>query len=172
MTYKPHILLGKISRVNGYDGSVIIRLEKVFIENIPEMESVFVETDGRPVPFFISSSDYNGSDILKIKFEGYESGDKAGEFTGCRVFLTSGDEKAQQKSRSRDIQGFRALIPGSGFIGTVSGIIENPGQDLISILSPGNKEILVPLHDDFITGIDWKKKIISLSLPEGLLDLN
>lgn len=172
MTYKPHILLGKISRVNGYDGSVIIRLEKGFIENIPEMESVFVETDGKPVPFFILSSDYNGSDILKIRFEGYESGEKAGEFTGCRVFLTSGDAKVPHPGISPDIEGFRVMIAGSEFIGTVRGIIENPGQDLISILSTENKEILVPLHDDFITGIDWKKKILKLSLPEGLIDLN
>lgn len=172
MTYKPHILLGKISRVNGYDGSVIIRLEKVFIENLPEMESVFVETDGKPVPFFISWADYNGSDTLKVRFEGYESGDKAGEFTGCRVFLTSGDGKVPKTDRSLDIEGFRVFIPGSEFIGTISAIIENPGQDLISILSPDGREILVPLHDDFITGIDRKKKIIRLSLPEGLLDLN
>lgn len=171
MTYKPHILLGKISRVNGYDGSVTIRLEKIFIENIPEMESVFVETGGRPVPFFISSADYNGSDILKVKFEGYESGDKAGEFTGCRVFLTAGGGKVPKAGHSRDIEGFK-VFGGSEFIGTISAIIENPGQDLISILSPGDKEILVPLHDDFIIDVDWKEKIIRLSLPEGLLDLN
>ncbi|HOW10686.1 MAG TPA: ribosome maturation factor RimM [Bacteroidales bacterium] len=172
MTYKPHILLGKISRVNGYDGSVIIRLEKFFIDNLPEMESVFVETDGKPVPFFISSTDYNGSDILKVKFEGYESGDKAGEFSGCRVFLTAGDGKVPKAGRSGDIEGFKVFLQESEFIGTVSSIIENPGQDLFSILSPDGREILVPLHDDFIIGIDWEKKTIRLSLPEGLIDLN
>jgi len=165
-------LLGKISRVNGYDGSVTIRLEKIFINDIPEMESVFIETDGRPVPFFISSTDYNGSDILKVKFEGYESGDKAGEFTGCRIFLTSGDENKTHSGPSRGIEGFKVFLTGSEFIGTISGIIENPGQDLINILSPGNKEILVPFHDDFIISVDRKKKIIRLSLPEGLIDLN
>jgi 16S rRNA processing protein RimM len=165
-------LLGKISRVNGYDGSVTIRLEKDFIENIPEMESVFVETDGRPVPFFISSSDYNGSDILKVKFEGYETGDKASEFTGCRVFLSSDYGKIHTSVHSHNIEGFRVFLHDKEFIGTVTGIIENPGQDLIRIISQDNREILVPLHDDFIIGVDWEKKMIRLSLPEGLLDLN
>ena len=172
MTYKPHILLGKISRINGYDGSVTIRLEKTFIENIPEMESVFVETDGRPVPFFLLSYDYNGSDILKLKFDGYDTGDKAGEFTGCKVFLTSGEDKVHPSVTSRNIEGFRVLLPGEELLGTISTIIENPGQDLIRITSQDNREILVPLHDDFITGVDWKKKIIRLSLPDGLIDLN
>jgi ribosomal protein L35AE/L33A len=50
MKYENRILLGRISRIHGYEGSVVIKLEQGFIENIPEMESVFIEIEGRPVP--------------------------------------------------------------------------------------------------------------------------
>jgi len=40
------------------------------------MKSVFLEINGKPVPFFISLSEYSGGDILKLKFEGYESYEK------------------------------------------------------------------------------------------------
>ena len=53
------------------------------------MESVFLEIEGRPVPFFVSGSDYSGADILKLRFDGYDSSDKVSEFTGCRIFLTT-----------------------------------------------------------------------------------
>ncbi len=32
------------------------------------MESVFLEIEGKPVPFFISESEYPGGDILRLKF--------------------------------------------------------------------------------------------------------
>ena len=114
MTYRFQILLGRISRANGYNGSVSVRLENSFIDNIPEMESVFLEIDGKPVPFFIFSEEYPGGDILKFKFKGYDTYEKVNEFTGCRIYLTTISEekktpailKVSQDSRS--YQGIRA----------------------------------------------------------------
>ena len=76
MAYKSNILLGRITKVSGYEGAVTVKLEKIFTENIPQMESVFLEIEGRPVPFFISDSEYSGADILKLRFEGYDSIEK------------------------------------------------------------------------------------------------
>ena len=56
MAYNANILLGRILKIQGYDGTITVKLEKDFIDNIPEMESVFLEIEGKPVPFFISSS--------------------------------------------------------------------------------------------------------------------
>jgi hypothetical protein len=33
------------------------------------------------------------------------------------------------------------------------------------------KEVLAPLHEGTLEGIDHKKRLIKLSLPEGLLDI-
>ena len=65
MAYKNEILLGRITKVSGYEGAVTVKLERIFSENLPHMESVFLEIEGRPVPFFISDSEYSGADILK-----------------------------------------------------------------------------------------------------------
>jgi ribosomal 30S subunit maturation factor RimM len=37
-------------------------------------------------------------------------------------------------------------------------------------LDHGEKEILIPATEDFITTIDEELKIIEMNLPEGLLD--
>ena len=76
MAYRSNILLGRITKLSGYEGAVAVKLEKIFTENIPEMESVFLEIEGRPVPFFISGIEYTGADILKLSFEGYNSIEK------------------------------------------------------------------------------------------------
>ena len=172
MTYRYQILVGRISRINGYDGSVSVRLEKSFLDKIPEMKSVFLEINGKPVPFFISLSEYSGGDILKLKFEGYESYEKVSEFTGCRIFLTSGKPGRTHTDDITNLVGYLVLEQNDNFLGTITGIIQNPGQWLLSIASPSEKEILIPLHNDFIVSIDDAKKTIIMDIPDGLTDIN
>lgn len=172
MIYQSKILLGQITKTSGFEGAVIVRLEKNFIENIPQMESVFLEIEGRPVPFFIASSEYNGSDILRLQFDGYESLKKVEEFKGCSVFLTVEYDGHQEKEDLSLINGYSVLNQNKALLGIIAEVIENSGQLLLSITSSAGKEILVPLHEDFIIKIDKRKKIIFMDIPEGLSDLN
>ena len=172
MTYRYQILLGRISRANGYNGSVSVRLENSFFNNIPEMESVFLEIDGKPVPFFISSEEYSGGDILKFKFKGYDTFEKVSEFTGCRIYLTTISEDNKTSGNTESMTGFKVISGNKSLIGTVMEIVQNPGHDLLKILSPEGKEILIPFHEDFILNTSDKKKTIMVDLPEGLTEIN
>jgi 16S rRNA processing protein RimM len=172
MAYISNILLGRITKVNGYEGAVTVKLEKYFSENIPQMESVFLEIEGRRVPFFISDSEYSGANILKLKFEGYDSIEKISEFTGCRVFLTSGIPAENNTDDIQSFNGYKVLLQNDILLGTITEVIPNPGQWLLDIYSPENKEILIPFHEHFIVSIDKKKKIIVMDIPEGLTEIN
>ena len=136
------------------------------------MESVFLEIDGKPVPFFISSSEYTGGDILKLNFEGYDTFEKVSLFTGCRIFLASIHKVNVPADNTQSISGFKVILENKKLIGTVKEIIQNPGQDLLIIISPEGKEILIPFHKDFILHIGLKKKTIMVELPEGLTEIN
>ncbi len=172
MIYDDKILLGQILKVLGYDGTVAVRLEEGFVENIPEMESVFIETEGKPVPFFISGSDYQGGNMLRLRFEGYESVNKMTEFTGCNVYLTTTAINHTPAGENNDITGYKALHKNKKILGTVSGIIKKTGQWLIRVVSPGGQEILVPYHKDLIVKTDTENKTMIFDLPEGLADIN
>jgi len=173
MAYKSNILLGRITKVSGYEGAVTVKLEKSFTENIPHIESVFLEIEGRPVPFFISGYDYSGADILKLSFEGYGSDEKVSGFIGCRIFLTdSASEIKLSKTDTNNLIGFKVFLDDSKLLGTITDITENPGQWLLIIKSPSNKEILIPLHEDFIVSINKKTKSVIMDIPEGLTEIN
>jgi 16S rRNA processing protein RimM len=172
MAYNNNILLGRITKLNGYEGAVTVRLEKIFSENIPPMESVFLEVEGRPVPFFISSSEYSGADILKLQFEGYDTIEKVNEFTGCRVFLTTGLPNNDVTEEIHTLTGYSVCLQNKELLGTVTEVIRNPGQFLLNIVSPGKKEILIPFHEDFLVSIDKKKKTIIMDIPDGLTEIN
>ena len=172
MAYIANISLGRVLKIQGYDGTLTVKLEKDFIENIPAMESVFLEIDGKPVPFFIVSSSYEGGDIFKLRLDGYGSYEKASGFAGCMVYLTYGGEKRASSNTNGNISGFRVMLKDKTIIGDIEEVINNPGHDLMKIISPEKKEILIPFHGDFILHLDEKKKTITVQLPEGLIDLN
>jgi 16S rRNA processing protein RimM len=173
MAYTKGILLGRIAKVSGYEGAVAVKLEKIFYGNIPQMESVFLEIEGRPVPFFISGSEYAGGDTLKLKFEGYDLIEKISEFTGCSIFLTTG--VYTEESEQNDIQsliGYAVFTNDNVLIGTVIEIITNPGQSLLNVLSAEKKEILIPFHEHFILTINKKNRKLIMNIPEGLTEIN
>ena len=172
MSYKNQILFGRIVRINGYDGTITVKTEERFAENIPDMESVFIETNGKPVPFFLSMVEYSGGDTLKLKFKDYESSEKIGEFNGCRIFLTTDYGEDSNPAIDNGITGYKIVLRNNNLLGTVLEVIRNPGQDLISVQSVDKKEILIPLHSDFILDIDNKSGIVVMDLPEGLTEIN
>ena len=171
MPYNAGILLGRIQKVQGYDGTLSVKLDRDFTEDISEMESVFIEYEGKPVPFFISSKEDEGGDILKLRLDGWDSYDKASMFAGCRISMTSGTPRDEYDVNS-GITGFTVILSDRSIVRVIEEIIQNSGQDLLRILSPEKKEILVPLHSDLITGIDKKKRTLTMNLPEGLTEIN
>ena len=172
MAYNNDILLGRIIKVSGYEGAVAVKLEKIFTENIPHMESVFLEIEGRPVPFFISDIEYNGADILKLQFEGYATAPKVSEFIGCRVFLTSEPKIAGKTREKLSFIGYKVYVSEDELLGEITELIPINDQWLISVSSADKKAILIPFHEDFIVSIDKRKKLIRMDLPEGLTEIN
>jgi 16S rRNA processing protein RimM len=172
MAYNCNILLGRITKVNGYEGAVTVKLEKIFSENIPYLESVFLEIEGRPVPFFISESEYHGADILKLKFEGYDSVDKISDFTGCKVFLTKGISAENKADDTTSLIGYSVFISDDILLGTIKEVISNPGQLLLNVLSTMDKEILIPFHEHFIVSLDNKNRNLIMNIPDGLTEIN
>jgi 16S rRNA processing protein RimM len=172
MAYTCNILLGRIIKNIGYEGAVAVKLEKIFTENIPRMESVFLEIEGRPVPFFISGSEYSGADILKLSFNGYDSNKKVSEFTGCRVFLTSAINNDNLKEKNENLIGYSVFVQEDQLLGSISEVLMNNGQWLINVISKNKKDILIPFHEHFIISINKRKKIIIMNIPEGLTEIN
>jgi 16S rRNA processing protein RimM len=172
MAYNYGILLGRITKASGYEGAVTVKLERNFSGKLPHMESVFLEIEGRPVPFFISWSDYSGADILKLKFEGYDSSDRVAGFTGCRIFLITAGDAEDISEDLLSLAGFKILTAEKNILGIVTEVIQNPGQWLLNVASPEGRNMLIPLHEDLILKIDNRKKILVMHIPEGLTEIN
>ena len=170
-----YTLIGKISKTHGYDGAVLITLDVDNPEDFENLESVFVGYNGKLIPFFVKNIAYSGKTNLRLTFLDYASDKKISEFVGCSLYLPNDcfpesiDE--EEDEGFSEFIGYKTINTASGkTIGVIIGILENPAHPLFEIETKG-KTILIPAVDDFIDSIDTKKKVLSLSIPEGLLEL-
>lgn len=131
-------------------------------------EPVFVVTDGIPVPFFVREAYSPAPDTLIISFDDYPTAESVLSLKGCELIIPGEKEEGEEL---QDLAGFTLTDTVSGFSGRVVSVIRNPGQLLAEVTSPAGV-ILVPLHPDLIISVDRKRKIIEMSLPEGLISLN
>ena len=172
MTSERNILLGRITRVHGFEGAVNVKLDKQFSENLTEKESVFLEIEGKLVPFFIEYIEPTSPGFIRMKFEGYDSVSEVQEFTGCSIFDTG---KLPQKKNGglqlKDLIGY-LVISENMELGKIIDIIENPGQFLLEVVNSSGNSILIPFHEDLIIGIDPESENVTMILPEGLADIN
>ena len=165
-------LFGRILKIHGCEGAVSVRTEKIFYDNIPEMESVFLEIEGRQVPFFIEQYQSNGHENVLLWFRDYNTVEKVKEFIGCRVFIISNEVGSSPVSIQEEIIGFELRNKEKEIIGRVKEVIENPGQWLLTVKANDGSEILIPFHEDLLISIDNTSKVIIMDLPAGLNDLN
>jgi 16S rRNA processing protein RimM len=166
-------LLGVFLKTHGVEGQLILKLFFFAEEELEKGEPVFVEIDGIPVPFFISDFRFLSDHTALVKLDEKDSSEEASEFVNCRVFVEREmpflPEEADDQKYDR-LRGFRVVDDKSGDTGTLQEIVIYPENPVMRI-DRGGSEILVPFHDDIVRKIDYESCIITISAPEGLIDL-
>jgi 16S rRNA processing protein RimM len=164
--------LGKIAKKFSFKGEVLIYLDTDEPELYGNMESVFVDFNNNLVPFFIEHSSQHKNDFLKVKFEEIDSEAEADEIIGAGVYLPLSmlPKLEGNKFYFHEVIGFNVFDQRIGNIGKIVSINDTTSQPLFEILF-NEKEILIPMIDQFIVEVNRKEKQIILNTPEGLVDL-
>jgi len=175
MTASANILLpvAKVIKSFGVKGEMIIRYSPSFQGDLDEKRPVFIAYDGLPVPFFIESITGKGVDQALVKLSGINNEQMVREITGELILIEQKGKKGAAKSQISDIMGFTVINSKGDMIGSVSAFYDYPGNPCFGILKSegGDREILLPAHEDIIQKIDPRKKVLVAHIPEGLLDI-
>jgi 16S rRNA processing protein RimM len=162
--------LGKITKLHGYKGGLILHIDSSTPQFFKDLESVLLDINQELVPFFLSrKGKLNGKKLL-IYLEDVRAED-AHKYVGRKVYLPESmlPKTEEDSYYDKAIIGYTAW-DGEIEIGEVVDVVENSSQNLF-IVEKDEQELLIPAVDAFIESIDSKQKIIYLELPEGLLDL-
>lgn len=164
--------LGKIAKKFSFKGEVLCYLDTDEPEMYQNLESVFVQMNRNLVPFFIEQSSLHKDKFLRVKFEEVDSETDAENLLGSELYLplTLLPQLEGNQFYYHEIIGFKVVDQRLGDIGTIHSIIENTAQPLFELFK-GEKQILIPMIDDFIVEVNRSKKEITMNTPVGLVDL-
>ena len=155
--------IAKILKSNGTDGGILIGVRDIDVEEIDLKEPVFITFDGLPVPFFILDLQPKGTSKAIVHLNDVNTLEDAEEIVGRGIFI----EGEWEEDEGEDFIGWTIFDRGAA-IGTVVDFEDIPGNPCIDVRTENGEEVMLPLHEDFILGVNPEKRILDLNLPEGL----
>jgi 16S rRNA processing protein RimM len=164
--------LGYIQKAHGVHGEIIAVMDVDHPENYQKLESVFIEINNKQlVPFFIERISIQKERAI-IKFEEVDSLPQAEELISANLFLPLSQlpELGEKQFYYHEITGFLVEDKNLGPLGDIQNVYTLPQQDLVAMSYKG-KEVLFPINDQTIVGINKVDKILTVELPEGLLEV-
>lgn len=167
------VLIGKVLKSTGAQGSVKVQLDPPWDDLGDQLSVVLLDLEGDRVPYFIDSSHY--ADTWVWHFDDVHSPEEAKMLSLTPVYALEKDipQADQRREESPDynfLSGWVIHTVEGKTIGTISEVREFPEQ-WMAILEISGNEKMIPLVDAFILVLDQKKQVITMDLPEGLLDL-
>ncbi|MGH1336946.1 MAG: ribosome maturation factor RimM [Aureispira sp.] len=169
-----YLEIGKIKKPHGLNGELKATIDERFFEDVNGVEAFFVAINGEKAPYFIESL-RGGSPIL-LKFEDIDSKEDAALFTNKRIYLREEDvslseEEIQDTGLEYSfLEGFTLEVEELGVIGAILRVEEFPQQEMATVMHQ-EKELFIPLLEQWIVRVDKDKKAVVMALPEGLLDI-
>ena len=166
--------LGYITKPKGLKGEVSIKLDTDQPERYHGLDAVFIsmDTSDHLIPFFFTSMKVNDKGQATGKFEGIDTQAQAKDMQGRELYLPL-DALPKLEGNAfyyHEVIGFEVHDTEHGNIGKVKEV-QDEGPQALLVIKEGPREILLPITDDFVTGIDRGAQTLSVRMPEGLLDL-
>jgi len=174
MTIDDCYQLGYIVKTHGLKGEVQIYLDVDSPREYQNLESVFVLQGQQLVPFFIESmSNLNGAKAI-VGFEDVESLESAQALKGSELYLPleALPKLSDKEFYLHEIIGFdlNDAMTDSG-IGKIDNVIESGPQLLFSVITDKEVEVLIPYTESLLVKLDRENRIITLNVPDGLIDV-
>ncbi len=164
--------IAKITKLYGNDGTVVMRLYDRFPEEVDFEEPLFILTDGLVTPLFFNSFQRRGKSKAIATFDDIDTAYRTNFIVGCEAIALIDDEELADDGELYydQMEGFAFVDSVSGKRGEITEFIDNENNPLFDVLIEG-VSVMVPVTDDLIEEIDPQERVITMTLPEGLLEL-
>jgi len=171
MTTDGYFRIGSILKTKGLKGEMQLYID---FEDAPKIKitSLFIEVSGKLVPYFVESIKHLQKNMAYLYLEDVDTIEKAAMLVKKDLYLPNKakPKKKKEEFTLKDLKGFIAVDIYEGELGEITDIHEFP-QQLIAAVNYKGSEVLFPLNESIVQGIDLVKNIVSVDLPEGLLDV-
>ncbi len=171
MTKEQCFYIGYISKTRGLKGEVQLFFE---FEDYMELDFdvLFLEVNKKLVPYFVDQLKMQNNSTAYAFFEDIDHIDKAQPLLRKQMYLplVHMPERDPDDFRYSDLIGYIAIDETEGELGEITQVQEMPQQFIATVVME-ETEVMFPLNESFIVGIDPEEKVVVLNLPEGLIDM-
>lgn len=163
--------IGKLVAVHGLNGELILKHELGKKTSLKGLQALFIEEKKSSfIPWFIESTKIKSEEEILLKLEGVDTREAAMKLTQKEIWLPETDfKKFAARASPVNLLGY-TIINQKENLGEILEVIEQPHQ-LLCRLEIQSKEVLIPLHEEFLRKVDHKKKQVIVELPDGLLEI-
>ena len=163
--------IGIINKPHGVHGELLFTFDDDIFDRV-EADYIVCLMDGILVPFFFESYRFRSDTTALIKLEGIDTEQQARRLNNVEVYFPKehADELKHDELSWQFFVGFTIKDIHKGEIGKVKDVDDSTINTLFVVEHEGT-EILIPAQEDFIIDLNRKTKVISMNLPDGLLEL-
>jgi 16S rRNA processing protein RimM len=169
--FKDYFYLGSVTRTHGYGGKLQLFLDVDNPSAYEGLKMVFVNIHQNPVPYFIMSSVLKNNKLI-VEFQDVDNEEKALALVNKELYLPLSvlPKLGGNKFYFHEVIGFEVLDETVGEVGTITEILDYPGQALMQIFHE-EKEVLIPMNGPVIVRVDRAAKKLYIKAPDGLIDM-
>lgn len=162
MKKERYLEAGQIVNTHGIRGEVKIMPWVDSAEFLQRFKTVYINGVGVKVR---SSRVHKGCLIALL--EGVEDVNAAMALKNKTVYIDRRDARLPKgRFFIADILGARAVTEDGAQVGTVADVMEMPAQNILVVR--GEREILIPMVDEFVPDIDVENGVVTVRLIEGM----
>lgn len=163
--------IGKFASAHGLKGELILQHELGKASDLKGLEAIFLEDKkGSFLPYFLQSAKKKSAQEVVVQLEGVDVREKALLLASKPVWIPEEEfHRLADRSAPANLLGYM-ILENKKQLGLVEEVIEQP-QQLLCRITINEKEVFIPLNESTLLKIIHAKKIVEVSLPEGLLDI-
>jgi 16S rRNA processing protein RimM len=162
------LAVGKMRHAHGVHGEMLMEVFTDFPERL--QPGIFLYLGQEVLQLRLIKCRQHRKGLL-ITFEGYSTPEDVSRFRNQIVYVKTVDlpPLADGEYYHHQLIGLRVVTGAGETIGTVTEILETGASDVLVILSESGPEVLIPVVDSFIKGVDLNRREITVQLIPGMI---
>ncbi|MCS6990393.1 MAG: hypothetical protein NZL95_00855 [Chitinophagales bacterium] len=164
------VCVGRVNRAFGLKGHLRFFIEPAYLHRLKRPLIFFIAYRQTVLPFAVQEFSLQASGHGLMLLEGISNRAEAQQFVGRKLMVEASKLRKPPKPKGpASWVGFSVQDQKLGALGVLDDVLLFPHHP-VGVLHVQGKEVLIPLHDDFIVQVSASTKKLKLRLPEGLLD--
>jgi 16S rRNA processing protein RimM len=165
------VRIGRISGPHGLVGGLRLRPDNPGSESLGKLGRIFAELGGSLRELRITSVARINQTVFKLTLDSISSIDAAEALRGAVVFARQEDlpTLSPDEFYYHAVAGCEVVTSDGEKIGVVAETFSNGAND-VWVVRNGSREVLVPVIEDVVKGIDLEARVLTIEPVPGLFD--